>query len=231
MNNLKRTWDSHAESMSNKYKIPSKSELLNSKDFFYQWLSKLKTKGKLLDAGCGIGQYVTGSKILGFKSQGIDISPESVKIARKRGEKITLGDMRDLKFKDSSFNIVLAGGSIEHFPETDKALKEINRVLKNKGVFLMNVPYKYSLFILNKKLQQLFGLWKMGYEKSFSISEIKNKLEDNGFKILEIKKSEIGQGKRFPRLSQILNTLDKLSWNIRLGGHHIWFRCIKIDKK
>lgn len=224
---LENVWKQHAQDSN--YISPRKEDLLKSKDFIYRWLNEIKNKNKmkLLDAGCGIGQYVTGTRILGFKSEGIDISLEAAEIGRKRGEKITVGDMRHLPFKDREFDVVLAGGSVEHFPETEIALLEINRVIKEKGLFLLNVPYRYTIYILVKKVQQALGLWKLGYEKSFSVREFKKKLEKSGFEVLEIKKSEIGGGRRFPLLAKIINVIDYVCQKIGFGGHHIWVKCIK----
>lgn len=224
---LVNTWDEHAKKVS--YVMPAREDLLKSKDFIYRWLLDLNNnkKKRLLDAGCGIGQYVSGTRILGFKSEGVDISPEAVHIGRLRGEKITLGDLRQLPYSNEEFDIVIAGGSMEHFPETEKALREANRVLKKGGDFLLNVPYRYTLYVIGKKIQQILGIWESGYEKSFSIGKMKRLLEQAGFKVLEVKKTQILQGKRFPKLSKLLAEIDEVCIRLGFGGHHIWFKCVK----
>jgi len=230
---LRKTWDLHAEEELTSASVPNLREVTESKDFIYSWLRQIKKKPgakklKLLDEGCGIGQYVTGARLLGFQAEGLDISPISVKIGRERGEKIIVGDMRKMPYKNESFDIVIAGGSMEHFPETDLGLREANRVLKKGGEFLINVPYRYTIYVITKILQQTLGLWTSGYEKSFSKSDFINKLQKNGFKILEVRKTRIGGGTRFPVLVKILKAIDGPFYKLGFGGHHIWFKCIKI---
>lgn len=226
---LAETWDKHAQYSEILQSVPTKKEVLESDDFIFQWLNKIKDKKKmkLLDAGCGIGQYVTGARLIGFKPKGLDISPESVKIGKERGEDIICGDIRKMPFKDNEFDVVIAGGSMEHFPETLKGLKEANRVLKLNGPFLLNVPYKYTLYIIGKKIQQIMGIWESGYEKSFSEREFRKKLNEAGFRVLEVKKTRIGDGSKFPKLVRVLQMVDGVMLKLGFGGHHIWLRCIK----
>jgi len=46
-----------------------------------------------------------------------------------------------LPFSDSQFDIVIAKDTLHHFQNTDMALREINRVLTQKGVFIVSEPY------------------------------------------------------------------------------------------
>ena len=229
---LKDVWDNNSKRVIATYVKPTKKQIEKSRDFIYGWAMQINRKNskRLLDVGCGIGQYVTGLRLLGFKAEGLDISPLSVKIGRKRGERITLGDVRNMPFTDEEFDLVIAGGSIEHFHETEKAIKEINRVLKINGVFLFNVPYKYTIYVLTKVIQQLFGVWQSGYEKSFSLSRLKILLKDSGFEIAEVKKTGIAQGARYPRLSNLLGKIDKVCLSLGFGGHHIWIKAVKVSQ-
>lgn len=229
MNELEKTWNEHGKASAERYHIPRKEDILKNPDYSIQWAAQIidKKSKRLLDDGCGIGQITTAMRILGFKAEGIDISPESVKIGRERGEKITLGDMRNLPFKDNSFDIVIAGGSMEHFPETERGIKEACRVLKTGGFLFGNVPHRYTLFVITKKIQQILGVWKVGYEKSFSISYFKRLLEKDGFKVLEIKRQRIIIGKH-KILSRILRLLDEPLYLLGLGGAHFYFKCIKV---
>jgi len=108
-------------------------------------------------------------------------------------------------------------------PNTEDVLKEINRVLKPEGILLMNVPFKYSFFVIAKKIQQALGIWRCGYEKSFGKKELINLLDKNGFQWLEIDWSEIEIGTRHPFLTSCLRFLDR----IINGRHMIWVRCKK----
>lgn len=225
MKTLERDWDKRAKEI--KWDDEYRKKILNSGDLLVKFLSEykksnLKKKIKLLDAGSGIGQYVYDAKRLGFDAVGLDFSKEAVKKAKELGNKVVFGDMRKMPFKNGRFDIVLAGGSIEHFPETENAIREINRVLKNGGALIGNVPHRYGLYTLSKLGQQALGIWKCGYEKSFSIPHFKNLLEKNGFKDIRIKRQRIIIGRK-KILSGLLKIFDEPLYLIGLGGAHFYF--------
>lgn len=98
---------------------------------------------KILDVGSGPGilalelakENPTTSVI------GIDYSSTQVRAAnrlRKRNQIqnciFRRGDAMSLPFKDVSFEIVVSVGSIKHWPDAEKGLQEIKRVLKSKGL-------------------------------------------------------------------------------------------------
>ena len=195
------------------------------------WLKKLP-RSRVLDEGCGIGQYTISIAMLGFKITGLDFSPKLLKIAKKNVKKYRLskrckfikGDIRKLPLKDKSFNIVVSAGIIEHVPETEYCLKEISRVLKSKGYLLLHVPQKISVFTINKLLQQLLGIWKVGYEKSFTKTHLIKLLDKYNFKVLDEITPEI-EKKSF--ILKILRILDKPLRLLGFGGHHIHLLCQK----
>jgi ubiquinone/menaquinone biosynthesis C-methylase UbiE len=229
-NNIEEVWSKHAK-ISRYGGYSTKTELNNSKDQIILWLKQISSKhkaGKLkaLDVGCGIGQYVMASKILGFDVVGLDISKEAVRIAKENNLNVIREDMRKLPFKDNSFDIAIAGGSLEHFPETEVALREIARVLKPRGIFIGNVPNRQSIFVLTKLIQQALGIWKCGYEKSFSKNKLIRIFNKNGLKVIALKPSEWTIG-RHAILSKILIFVNNSLKVISLGGPHHYFYAIK----
>jgi len=224
-NNLENVWGLHAKNST--FLSPAKDDNF-IQDPIKKWIPKSKNKNKkLLDAGCGIGQYLDFTKKQGIDSIGLEISSEAAKIGIKKGHKIIIGDMRKMPFKNKEFDIVIAGGSIEHFKETSLGFSEISRVLKKDGYLLFNVPYRYGLFTLAKLVQQVFGIWRCGYEKSFSKRSIKKYLTKNNLIILEIARPPyLATRKIF--IAKLLEILDKLSLKVGLGGPHIFLKCKKI---
>lgn len=224
---LEKTWDKQTDYL-NHWQFRKKNLHNNT---LINWLKQIP-KGKVLDAGCGLGQYTIYSSKLGYNATGIDISKKCLELARKNLKKykvkakLIFGDVRKLPFKDNSFNAVISTGVVEHFPETQKAIDEAYRVLRSGGELLIYVPHRYTIFILNKKLQQLLGIWKAGYESSFSIPQFRKMLDSAGFRIKEVKRSKIYIG-RMRIIGIILRIFDWPLWKIGLGGQHIWFRAVK----
>ncbi len=114
--------------------------------FISQWLSAGKN---ILDVGCGNG-YSMLSHAARFNSSfvGIDFVPEMICAANEFKEQFKLvgnvefqnGDVTDLKFKNESFHIIISERCLLNLPAKDMqwaAIKEISRVLKNGGLYLM----------------------------------------------------------------------------------------------
>jgi SAM-dependent methyltransferase len=97
-----------------------------------------------------------------------------------------VGDVRDLPFRDASFDAIYSMGTIEHFDETERAVDEIARVLKPGGRAIVGVPNRYDPFLrpLFATLLQAAGLYGYGYEKSYSRRALKRMLEKAGLHVV-----------------------------------------------
>lgn len=103
---------------------------------------------KLLDIGCGTGYLLKASVQRGLQTYGVDISEEAVKIAKQisPNSQIIIGKGEDLKLPDKFFDYVTCLGSLEHFLDMKKGVKEMVRVGKDDGLFCIGVPNINFLF-------------------------------------------------------------------------------------
>jgi SAM-dependent methyltransferase len=128
----------------------------------------------------------------GAQAYGIDISPPTLARARDAfgSTNATLhgavADVRELPFRDASFDAVYSMGTIEHFNETERAVEEMARVLKPGGRAIVGVPNRYDPFLrpLLASALQAVGLYGYGYEKSFSRRALHNMLERAGLMVI-----------------------------------------------
>ncbi len=103
----------------------------------------IKKNDKILDVGCGIGNF---SKATNGKYVGIDLNPSFIKFAKKhysaKNKEFMVADATKLKFKDKSFDKSMFISMLHHFPDSDsdKVLREIQRVTKNYLVMLDLLP-------------------------------------------------------------------------------------------
>ncbi len=106
------------------------------------------SKGEtVLDIGCGAGVDTFVAAILvgpEGRVTGIDLIPEMVDRARTNLEKTSLknvtfqeGSAEQLSFSDRAFDVVISNGVFNLIPDKAKALKEVFRVLKPSGRFLL----------------------------------------------------------------------------------------------
>lgn len=107
------------------------------------------SKSEILDVGCGRGGGLNllYSKIGCLSATGIDITPENISFCKKtHSDKINflVGDAEQLEFDDNSFDIVFNIESAHCYPNFDKFLSEVVRVLKPGGKFLFTDAVEYS---------------------------------------------------------------------------------------
>ncbi len=96
----------------------------------------------LLDVGCGTGALLW--EILrrwpDTRCAGVDLSGEMTARARQRLEsqaEILQGDAERLPFPSGHFSVAVCSDSFHHYPAPALALREIHRVLRPGGVFLL----------------------------------------------------------------------------------------------
>lgn len=99
---------------------------------------------RILDVGCGGGATIADMLKLSPEStiDGIDYSDESVEVSRRTNAEhlgyrvdIRRAEVTALPFVDNTFDLVTAVETVYFWPEIDKAVREIRRVLKPYGVF------------------------------------------------------------------------------------------------
>ena len=101
----------------------------------------------VLDIGCGAGVDTLVAAIMvgpEGKVTGIDLTPEMLKQARINLEKTSLknvsfeeGSAEELPFPEKTFDVVISNGVFNLIPDKMKALREVFRVLKSSGRFLL----------------------------------------------------------------------------------------------
>ena len=131
----------------------------------------------------------------GACAYGIDISAPTVIQARaafrpaadaRASLQGAVGDVRDLPFRDASFDAIYSMGTIEHFDETERAVREMARVLKPGGRAIVGVPNRHDPFLrpLFATMLQAMGLYGYGYEKSYSRRALRQMLESAGLHVV-----------------------------------------------
>ncbi|HMJ01303.1 MAG TPA: class I SAM-dependent methyltransferase [Conexibacter sp.] len=101
---------------------------------------------RVLDAGCGSGRLLDELRGYG-QVTGLDLNPGSVEIARSRGhEDVVQGPVEELPWPDATFDLVISLDMVEHTADDRVTLRELGRVTKPGGRFLMTVPALRALW-------------------------------------------------------------------------------------
>jgi len=163
--------------------------------FNFKLLQKF-AHGKILDLGCGKGQAI--SKFRNCQKFGIDISKNSIQIAKQEYTKINfqVSSVYKLPFKDNFFDFVYSLDVIEHLEHPEKMLIETKRILKPNGIFIIQTPnypikrfYDFLNFFAPRGFRKTFADDPTHIFK-FSARSLK-KIVEKHFKILEIRPRNI----------------------------------------
>lgn len=157
----KKWWEHSSENYQKQSKIPVDIHYgpgaPNEKEL--KLLGNLKGK-KVLEIGCGGAQCGIAMAKQGAKVSGIDISEKQLEFARNLAEKhkvnITFyqGDIVSLKkIKSSSQDIVFTAWALHYVGDLKKCFKEVYRVLKKGGVFVLATPHPFYDTVDSKTLK------------------------------------------------------------------------------
>lgn len=119
---------------------------------------------------------------------GIDISLGIARQARGVLEghaALVVADVRVLPFRADSFDLVYSMGTIEHFPDSDTAARELVRVLRPGGRAIIGVPNKLDPFLrpLLVHVLNMLGRYAYGMERSFTPAGLRRLLTSAGFRV------------------------------------------------
>jgi SAM-dependent methyltransferase len=107
--------------------------------------------GRVLDVGCGEGQFAAELERAGFSVVGVDVAEEPLRRGRTRHPEL---DLRLVpaegpwSLPDAGFDVVWAGETIEHVADTAGWLSEVRRVLRSGGSLLLSTPAHGRLAML-----------------------------------------------------------------------------------
>jgi SAM-dependent methyltransferase len=106
----------------------------------------LRPGSRLLDAGCGSGQFGLAFAARGAEVVGVDLSPAMVARARQHGAERGVdvewreGDLTRLADPDGSYDAIIARVSLQFVPNPAAALTEFRRVLRPDGRLYASIP-------------------------------------------------------------------------------------------
>lgn len=89
---------------------------------------------KVLEIGCGTGEFTKRIAQTGADITAVDISPDLLEVARSSitNVRFHIQNVKKFDFEDGSFDVVI-GSSILHHLNLNPALKEVYRVLTREG--------------------------------------------------------------------------------------------------
>lgn len=96
--------------------------------------------GRALDIGAAGGGNTRVLRDHGWDAAALEYGADGAEVAHGRGLATLRGDATGLPLADGSLDLVIAFDVLEHLPEDEAAVREVHRVLKPTGTYLVAVP-------------------------------------------------------------------------------------------
>lgn len=113
----------------------SRLSLLYRTALLYPRLAR-QLRGRAVDVGCGIGDMVRFRP----NTVGVDVNPLLVQFCQSQGLDVRVMPIDQLPFEANEFDSAILDNVIEHLTDPQPILREIRRVLRPKGRFVVGVP-------------------------------------------------------------------------------------------
>jgi len=155
------------------------------------FLRYLPLDGRIIEAGCGLGQVVLSMKSQGYEIEGVEWSSETVSFIHSLNPDapIRVGDVTHLDVPDGYYDGYISLGVVEHRKEgPEPFLREASRVLSSDGVALISVPY----FNPVRRAKAWFGVYASAvesdaefYQYAFTTDEFETLLRSEGLTVID----------------------------------------------
>lgn len=124
---------------------------------------------RVLDAGCGSGEYVEALCALGARAEGVEYLQDKVDAWRARrpdDQRVRRGDLGSLDYPDGAFDAVLLNEVLEHVPDDRQVLTELHRVLRPGGTLILFSPNRIHPFETHGVISRRTGQ-HVGFTRTF----------------------------------------------------------------
>ncbi len=135
--------------------------------------------GLALDVGAAGGGNTRVLRDLGWRAVALEYGAEGAEVAADRGIPVLRADATDLPMAAASLDLVVAFDVLEHLPDDDGAAREVLRVLRPGGRFLVAVPADRRLWSAHDEA--------VGHVRRYERRQLVQVLERAGFEVASVR--------------------------------------------
>jgi 2-polyprenyl-3-methyl-5-hydroxy-6-metoxy-1,4-benzoquinol methylase len=105
---------------------------------------RLPAGAKLLDLGCGNGEFMVAAAAAGYQVRGLDTSEAAVKLCRERGLQAAVGDFLDPAVARANthdgVDLVTLWDVVEHLPDPHAFMRQVAASVRPGGMVFVKTP-------------------------------------------------------------------------------------------
>ena len=152
---------------------------------FLEQVNVLDKTMKILEIGSGKGRLLNYLVRQGYDVRGVDIDKASIDEAKLLygGIPIQQVSNEELPFENASVDVAMSFDVFEHIPNSDRHLREVSRVLRLGGYYLLQTPNKWTNTVFETIRWRSFTKWRKGHCSLHSYWEVHKRFGKHGFEI------------------------------------------------
>jgi len=138
---------------------------------------------RLLEIGSGTGAMLHALLERGAVARGVELRQDLIDEAHRHFGDLPIARVSGttLPHADASFDVVASFDVLEHIPDTDAHLREVSRVLKPGGWYLIQTPNKYTNVVFETIRWRSFTRFREDHCSLHSMRELTERLHRHGF--------------------------------------------------
>lgn len=111
----------------------------------FELIKRYTNKGSILDIGCATGEFLNVFKMAKWEAEGIEPDPDARNMAIDNYD-LKVGEEQEIhNIESESKDIITMWHVLEHVPNLNQRIKDLNRILKAEGTIFIAVP-NYTSF-------------------------------------------------------------------------------------
>lgn len=165
------------------YNIVKKTNIKNK---FNIAVGNKQSAVRILDIGCGVGDFLNYAKEKGCKITGIEPNDDARKIAEKKLNTKVFSPAELENLPDNSFDIITMWHVLEHVADLKTEIHHLQRLLKNDGRLILALP-NYKSFDAEYYKDKWAAYDVPRHLNHFSRTSIENIFKETKFQLTDIK--------------------------------------------
>jgi SAM-dependent methyltransferase len=175
--------------------------------------AKAPKTGRLLDLGCGVGNFLAAARDAGFDASGVEFNQNAVRFAQQHYGLRNVFALRPEDFRaahqDEQFDVITFFEVLEHQQDPQRFLDVAKDCLAGVGFLALSVPNRDRW---QRNMESLD--YPPNHLTRWSPRALRNFLERNGFQILSMRQEPLG----LRRAAQVLSTYLRTGMVSRVAG-------------
>ena len=145
----------------------------------------LTAGGEILEIGTGTGGMLHALIERGLHVRGVEIDSALIAESRKWFGELPVQQVSgvELPFADASFDLVLSFDVFEHIRDSDAHLREVSRVLRPGGRYLVQTPSKWPNTVFETIRWRSLTRWRDDHCALHTPAQLRRRLASHGFSV------------------------------------------------